>query len=85
MVASIQNNSSRDIKPKYCLYTKHSFFAQGRRRLATTDLLKEVGDVIPPSGHETVSRTITIPPDTEPSIHNCGILKAEHRLRVSSL
>lgn len=82
VLACIQNNSSREIKPKYCLYRKHSFFAEGRRRVHTKDLLKEVGNPIPPSASEKVTRVITIPQDTEPSILNCGIVKAEHRLRV---
>lgn len=84
IVAFIQNNSSREIKPKYCIYRKHSFFANGKRRLDTKDLLKEVGDPIPPSSKENVTRVITIPLDIEPSIHNCNIIKVEHRLRVSS-
>lgn len=82
VLACIQNNSSREIKPKYCLYQKHSFFAEGRRRVHTKDLLKEVGEPIPPSAQEKVIRVINIPPDTEPSIMDCGIIKAEHRLRV---
>lgn len=81
-MAYIQNNSSREIKPKYCLYRKHSFFAKGKRRVSTKDLLKEEGNPIPPSTREKVTKVITIPHDTEPSIFNCGIIKAEHRLRV---
>uniref|UniRef100_A0A671TEW5 Arrestin C-terminal-like domain-containing protein n=1 Tax=Sparus aurata TaxID=8175 RepID=A0A671TEW5_SPAAU len=83
VVACIQNNSSRPIKPKYCLYRKHSFFARGKRRLDTKDLLKEVGEPIPPSASEKVTRVITIPHDLEPSILNCSILKAEYRVRVN--
>ncbi|XP_077456877.1 uncharacterized protein LOC144074356 [Stigmatopora argus] len=82
ILAYIQNNSSRQIKPKFCIYRKHSFFARGKRRLDTKDLLKEVGDSIPPSAGVTVNRVITIPPDMEPSILNCEILKVEYRLRV---
>ncbi|XP_022048686.2 arrestin domain-containing protein 3-like [Acanthochromis polyacanthus] len=82
IVALIQNNSSREIKPKYCVYRKHSFFARGKRRLDTKDLFKEVGDPIPPSSNENVTRVITIPHDVEPSILNCSILKVEYRLRV---
>ncbi|XP_039875485.1 arrestin domain-containing protein 2-like isoform X2 [Simochromis diagramma] len=82
VVAFIKNSSSREIKPKYCLYRKHSFFARRKRRVHTKDLLKEVGDTIPPSAEETVTRVITIPRDMEPSILNCNIIKAEHRLRV---
>ncbi|KAK5871351.1 hypothetical protein PBY51_004236 [Eleginops maclovinus] len=82
VMACIQNNSSREIKPKYCVYRKHSFFAQGKRRVSTKDLFKEVGEPIPPSSKQNVTRVLTIPLDVEPSILNCSILKAEHRLRV---
>ncbi|KAG7242427.1 hypothetical protein INR49_022936 [Caranx melampygus] len=82
VVALIQNNSSREIKPKYCLYRKHSFFARGKRRLHTTDFLKEVGEPIPPSTNTMVTRVINIPHDVEPTIYNCNIIKVEYRLRV---
>uniref|UniRef100_A0A3B4UWM9 Arrestin domain-containing protein 3-like n=1 Tax=Seriola dumerili TaxID=41447 RepID=A0A3B4UWM9_SERDU len=82
VLACIQNNSSREIKPKYCVYKKHSFFARGKRRLHTIDLLKEVGEPIPPSANTKVTRVITIPHDMEPSILNCNIIKVEYRLRV---
>ncbi|XP_025752908.1 thioredoxin-interacting protein isoform X2 [Oreochromis niloticus] len=85
VVAFIKNSSSREIKPKYCLYRKHSFFAKGKRKVHTKDLLKEVGDAIPPSAEETVIRVITIPRDMEPSILNCNIIKVEHKLRVQAL
>lgn len=84
VVALIQNNSSREIKPKFSVYRKHSFFARGKRRLHTNDLLKEVGEPIPPSTNTKVTRVINIPHDVEPSIHNCNIIKVEYRLRVSS-
>ncbi|XP_037634680.1 arrestin domain-containing protein 3-like [Sebastes umbrosus] len=82
VLACIQNNSSREIKPKYCVYRKHSFFATGKRRVSTKDLFKEVGEPIPPSSNQNVTRVITIPHDVEPSIHNCNIIKVEYRLRV---
>lgn len=82
VLAHIQNNSSREIKPKYCVYRKHSFFAQGRRRVHTKDLIKEVGEPIPASANVKVSKVINIPHDMEPSNLECGIIKVEHRLRV---
>ncbi|XP_070820877.1 arrestin domain-containing protein 3-like [Chaetodon trifascialis] len=82
VLACIENNSSREIKPKYCVYRKHSFFARGKRRVSTKDLIKEVGEPIPPHSNENVVRVITIPPDMEPSITNCTIIKVEYRLRV---
>ncbi|TDH12708.1 hypothetical protein EPR50_G00049640 [Perca flavescens] len=82
VVASIQNRSSCDIKPKYCLYLKYSYFAKRKRKVETRDILKEVGDAIPPSAGQTVTRIITIPPTACASILNCNIIKAEYRLRV---
>uniref|UniRef100_A0A8C4IWZ1 Arrestin C-terminal-like domain-containing protein n=1 Tax=Dicentrarchus labrax TaxID=13489 RepID=A0A8C4IWZ1_DICLA len=82
VVASIHNKSSREIRPKYCLYRKYSYFAKGKRRVETKDILKEVGDAIPPSAGQTVTRIITIPPTMGMSILNCRVLKAEYRLRV---
>lgn len=83
VLASIENNSSREIKPKYCVYRKHSFFARGKRRLSTKDLFKEVGEPIPPSAKENVIKVLPIPIDVEPSILNCSNIKVEYRLRVS--
>lgn len=82
VVASIQNRSSREIKPKYCLYKKCSYFAQKKRRVETKDVLKEEGEAIPPSAGQAVTRIITIPSTTCASILNCNIIKAEYRLKV---
>lgn len=85
VLAHIVNNSSREIKPKYTVYRKHSFFADGTRNVSTKDLIKEVGDPIPASTSQNVTRVINIPHDAEPSILNCSIIKAEYRLRVREL
>lgn len=82
VMASIQNRSSREIKPKYCLYQKNSYFAKGKRKVETKDILKEVGEAIPSLAGQTVTRIISIPPTTSMSILNCKILRAEFRLRV---
>ncbi|XP_059192222.1 arrestin domain-containing protein 4-like [Centropristis striata] len=82
VTAYIENNSSREIKPKFCVYRKHSFFARGKRRLSTKDIFKEVGDPIPPSSNQNVTRILQIPHDLEPSILNCSNIKAEYRVRV---
>ncbi|KAJ8006133.1 hypothetical protein DPEC_G00125080 [Dallia pectoralis] len=42
VVAAIENSSSREIKPKYTLYQKQSFFARGKRRVSTKDILKDL-------------------------------------------
>ncbi|XP_026068523.1 arrestin domain-containing protein 3-like [Carassius auratus] len=82
VLAEVQNNSSRSIKPKYCLYEKHSFFAKGKRKLHTQDLLKEEGEPIEPNSKKTVTKVLSIPPSLAISILNCKILKVEYRLRV---
>ncbi|TNN31808.1 Arrestin domain-containing protein 3 [Liparis tanakae] len=82
VMACIQNNSSRPIKLKYCFYRKHTFLAKGNRKVSTKDLLKEVGEPIPPSAEEKFTRVIPIPSDVEPSIENCSIIKVEYRLRL---
>ncbi|XP_008299403.1 arrestin domain-containing protein 3-like [Stegastes partitus] len=81
VVASIQNRSSRKIKPKYCLYKKYSYFAS-TRKLEKEDIVKEESEAIPPSASQTVTRILTIPPTTPASILNCNIIKVEYRLRV---
>ncbi|KAG1937212.1 arrestin domain-containing protein [Pimephales promelas] len=84
VLAEVQNNSSRTIKPKYCLYEKHSFFARGKRRLHTHELFKEEGEPIEPNPNpsKTVTKVLPIPPSLPISILNCRILKVEYRLRV---
>ncbi|XP_030594070.1 arrestin domain-containing protein 3-like [Archocentrus centrarchus] len=82
VVASIQNKSYRDIKPKYCLYRKYSYFAKGKRRVETKDILKEEGEEIPSSAGQTVTKIIVIPSAETVSVLNCSIIKAEYRLRV---
>ncbi|TNN35613.1 Arrestin domain-containing protein 3 [Liparis tanakae] len=80
--ARIQNNSSRPIKLKYCFYRKHTFLAKRNQHVNTEDILKEVGEPIPPSAEEKFTRVVPIPSDVEPSIDNCSIIKVEYGLRV---
>ncbi|XP_028313776.1 arrestin domain-containing protein 3-like [Gouania willdenowi] len=82
VVGSFQNNSTRDVRPKYCFYSKCSYFAAGKRKVETEEILKEEGEAIPPSAAQTVSRIFTIPPDTNVSILNCDILRVEYRLKI---
>ncbi|XP_039875740.1 arrestin domain-containing protein 3-like [Simochromis diagramma] len=82
VMTSIQNKSSRDIKPKYCLYRKYSYFANKKRKVETKDILKEEGEAIPHSAGQTVTRIITVPSTVTTSVLNCNIVKVEYRLRV---
>ncbi|TRY94618.1 hypothetical protein DNTS_001875 [Danionella cerebrum] len=82
VLAEVQNNSSRAIKPKYCLMEKHSFFAKGKRKLHTHDLMKEEGEPIEPNSRKTITKVLSIPPNLTMSILTCKVLKVEYRLRV---
>lgn len=81
-MAEVQNNSSRALKPKYCLYAKHSFFARHKRRLRTNEIIKEEGEPIAPSTNQTITKVLTMPASLDLSILNCRILKVEYRLKV---
>ncbi|XP_039516996.1 arrestin domain-containing protein 3-like [Pimephales promelas] len=82
VLAEVQNNLSRAIKLKYCLYEKHTFFAKGRRKLHTHDLFKEEGETIEPNSKNTVTKVLSIPPSLTISILNCKVINVEYRLRV---
>ncbi|XP_053277019.1 arrestin domain-containing protein 3-like [Pleuronectes platessa] len=78
----IVNHSSRSVKPKFSLYEKKSFFAQGRRRVHTKEILKDQIEALASSSKDTVTKVISIPRELPPSILNCSIIKLEYRLKV---
>ncbi|KAJ0067496.1 hypothetical protein NL108_007971 [Boleophthalmus pectinirostris] len=82
VVAEIKNQSSRAVKPKLVLYKKKSYFAQGHRRVNTSDILKETCDPVESGSNKTVTKTITIPKELPSSILNCSIIKLEYRLKI---
>ncbi|XP_028301761.1 arrestin domain-containing protein 3-like isoform X3 [Gouania willdenowi] len=83
IMAEIRNNTSRSVKPKFTLYEKKSFLAQGRRKLYIQEILKDKAEAVEPSSStKTVTMTITIPTELPPSILNCAIIKREYRLKV---
>ncbi|XP_077416308.1 arrestin domain-containing protein 3-like [Vanacampus margaritifer] len=78
----IHNQSSRAVKPKFELYEKQSFFAQGRRRLYTQDIVKEKLESVNARSKETMEKVITIPRNIPSSILNSSIIKLEYRLKI---
>uniref|UniRef100_A0A3Q1E9Q1 Arrestin domain-containing protein 3-like n=1 Tax=Acanthochromis polyacanthus TaxID=80966 RepID=A0A3Q1E9Q1_9TELE len=82
VVASIQNQSSSTVRLKYCLDKKCSYFAKGKRKVETEEILKVWGELLPLHANRTVTKIITVPPTTPASILNCSIIKVEYRLRV---
>ncbi|KAM7391782.1 hypothetical protein PAMP_022440 [Pampus punctatissimus] len=81
VTAEIGNQSSRSVKPKFILYEKKSFFAQGRRRVSTNEILKEKLEAVASGSNTTVTKVISIPRELTPSILNCSIIKQEYRLK----
>uniref|UniRef100_A0A3P9CBH8 Arrestin domain-containing protein 3 n=1 Tax=Maylandia zebra TaxID=106582 RepID=A0A3P9CBH8_9CICH len=68
----------RTVKPKFILYQKHSFFAQGHRTVYTHDILKDKAEAVEASsGRKTVTKVITIPGDLPPSILNSHIINLD--------
>uniref|UniRef100_A0A8C8A216 Arrestin C-terminal-like domain-containing protein n=1 Tax=Oryzias sinensis TaxID=183150 RepID=A0A8C8A216_9TELE len=78
----INNCSSSSVKPKFELYEKRSYFAQGHKKRETNKILN--GRIDDGSSQESghLSKTITIPAQLAPSILNCSIIKLEYRLRI---
>ncbi|XP_042344386.1 arrestin domain-containing protein 3-like [Plectropomus leopardus] len=83
VTVDVSNHSSRSAKPKFILYEKRSFFAQGRRRVCTNEILKEKTEAVESSKTETVTKVITVPRELPPSILNCSIIKLEYRLKIN--
>lgn len=80
--AEIQNNSSRAIKPKYCLCQEQSNYALKKTRVTTKDIVKGEGEPIEPSTSQTVDFSLSIPSDITPTFVNWTVLKVEYKLKV---
>ncbi|XP_029916709.1 arrestin domain-containing protein 3-like [Myripristis murdjan] len=82
VTTEISNRSTHSVTPKFVLYEKKSFFARGRRRVNTNDILKQKIEPLASSSKQTVTKVISIPRELPPSILNCSIIKLEYRLKV---
>lgn len=80
--AEIQNNSSRAIKPKYCLRQEQSNYALNTTRVTTKEIIKGEGEPIKPSTSQAVTLSLTIPSDITPTFDNWTVLKVEYKLKV---
>ncbi|XP_051924646.1 arrestin domain-containing protein 3-like isoform X1 [Hippocampus zosterae] len=78
----IHNNSSRDLTPKFELYEKQSFFAQGHRRVYTKVIVKDKLESMNARSKEVMEKMITLPSNVPPSILNSSIIKLEYRLKI---
>ncbi|XP_060927116.1 arrestin domain-containing protein 3-like [Limanda limanda] len=82
VIVEIVNHSSRSVTPTFTLYEKKSFFARGRRRLHTREILQDQIEALASSSKDTVTKVMSIPRELPPSILNCSIIKLEYRLKV---
>lgn len=83
VVAEIVNSSTREVVPKFYIYQKQSFFAMGKRRVCTKDILKEKwSQPLGSSCRETVTQKLVVPKELPASILNCRILRVEYRIKV---
>lgn len=82
VTVQINNQSSRGVKPKFILYRKKSYFAQGHRRIDTKEILKEKNELVPKYSNKTVTKVIMIPEELPPSIMSCSIIRLEYKLKI---
>lgn len=80
--SDVNNSSSRDLKLKYSLEQKQSYFAQGHSKRSCRNIFKIVGDPIPSGVRQTVNTDLTLPDNLDMSITNCNIMKVDYVFKV---
>ncbi|KAJ8285483.1 hypothetical protein GJAV_G00027310 [Gymnothorax javanicus] len=82
ITADIDNDSSRDLVPKFALEREENFYARGHRKQFCKRILKEEGQAIPSKSHQTNTYVVKIPPDLKISITHSRILNRKYELSV---
>ncbi|KAJ8380587.1 hypothetical protein SKAU_G00013650 [Synaphobranchus kaupii] len=82
ILAEIENNSSRALAPKFALHQRQSFIATTSTNNVTKRIFKEVGERVPSSARQSVTKALRIPSDLTASIFHCSIIKVEYTLEV---
>ncbi|XP_064152592.1 arrestin domain-containing protein 3-like [Anguilla rostrata] len=82
ITANIENDSSRDLVPKFSLDREESFYARGHQKQFNKRILKEEGAAIPSQSHQTNTYVVKIPPDAMVSITHSRIIKVKYQLKV---
>ncbi|XP_029106409.1 arrestin domain-containing protein 3-like isoform X2 [Scleropages formosus] len=81
VTVEVDNGTSREIAPKFCVTQKQNFYANGRRNLYMKKVVKAVGKPIPGKSQQMLVQVLDLPRDLSVSILNCKILKVEYKLR----
>ncbi|XP_071338818.1 arrestin domain-containing protein 3-like [Trachinotus anak] len=79
----VLNDSVRTVTPKFYLCEKQTFVAQSKRTVHTNDILFGSGDSVPAETSRTITKVLSIPPQTPPTFFNCCMMKLEYRLKVT--
>ncbi|XP_016898517.1 arrestin domain-containing protein 3-like [Cynoglossus semilaevis] len=79
----ILNDSTRTVTPKFYLSETQTFVADSKRVVHTNDVLFGSGDCVPAESRQTVTRVLSIPPQTPPTFFNCSMMRLEYRIKVS--
>ncbi|XP_061116615.1 arrestin domain-containing protein 3-like [Conger conger] len=82
IVAEIENNSSRVVKPKFALHQKLIFKANKNTNEASKRIFKVVGENVPSSTRQSVIKTLRIPANLMPTLFHCGIIQVQYTLQV---
>lgn len=82
LVLSVDNPSSKKVKPKLSLTKKITYYARGSTKSSTDEINKMVFDPIEQNTKKELKCVMEIPADQGPSIQNCDIIKLEYTLKV---
>uniref|UniRef100_A0A3B4WRA4 Arrestin C-terminal-like domain-containing protein n=1 Tax=Seriola lalandi dorsalis TaxID=1841481 RepID=A0A3B4WRA4_SERLL len=79
----VLNDSTRTLTPRFYLCEKQTFVAQSKRTVHSNDILFGTGDSVPAGTSQTITKVMSIPPQTPPTFFNCCMMKLEYRLKVT--
>uniref|UniRef100_A0A665TB99 Arrestin C-terminal-like domain-containing protein n=1 Tax=Echeneis naucrates TaxID=173247 RepID=A0A665TB99_ECHNA len=79
----VLNNSPCAVTPRFYLREKQTFAAQSKRAVYTNDILLGTGDFVPAETSRTITKVLSVPPQTTPTFFNCCMMKLEHSLKVT--
>lgn len=83
IVAEISNPTSKEIRPKACLFQKSFYEAAGNSCSAHRSLCKMVGDVVPAHSNKTVAFQLRIPDDATPTFYT-DIIGVNYSVKVGT-